>query len=261
MAVKLVVSGCCGKMGSSIAALARPSGLLAGGIEAKTHSAIGRDLGEVLWGEPLGVKVTDDVASTLRQADVLIEFTTPEATMEHLQIVFSLKKAMVIGTTGLTDADQQLIAKASEHIPIVFSSNMSIGANVLFELVEIAAQRLSPSYGVKISETHHIHKKDKPSGTAKRLYELIANIRRNQWGLSTDPPESIRKGEVVGDHTVIFSTQFERLELTHHAETRDVFAAGAIEAAKFVVGQPPGLYDMSHVLGASPRLRHAAPQR
>jgi len=246
MAIRLVISGCCGKMGSTIAALAHPS-LLAGGIETKGHPAIGRDLGEVVSGKALGVKVTDDAAAALEQGNVLIEFTTPEATMEHLQVAFSLKKAMVIGTTGLSDMNQQLIAKASESIPIVFSPNMSVGVNVLFELVQIAAEQLSPSYAVKIIEKHHKHKKDKPSGTAKRLHELIANVR-SRWKLSTDIPESIREGEVVGDHTVIFSTPFERVELTHHAETRDVFAVGAIEAAKFVAEQPPGLYDMSHVL-------------
>ena len=180
--------------------------------------------------------------------------------MAHLQAAFSMGKAMVIGTTGLSETDRQVIERASADIPIVFSPNMSVGVNVLFELAETAAQRLSPSFDVHIRETHHVHKKDTPSGTAQRLYDLIAAVR-NQWKLKTDVPESIREGEVVGDHTVVFSTPFERLELTHHAESRDVFAVGAVEAAKFLAGQPPGLYDMSHVLQASARLRHAAPKR
>lgn len=256
MVVKVVISGCCGKMGSSIAALARPSVNkppidLVGAVEAKNHPAIGRDLGEVLWGEPLGLKIADDAASALKDADVLVEFTTPEATMDHLRAALSLKKAMVIGTTGLIEADQQVIAQASETIPIVLSPNMSVGVNVLFELVQIAAERLTPSFHeVRIVEKHHTHKKDKPSGTAKRLQELIAKIR-SSWRLSADVPcESIREGEIVGDHTVIFSSPVERVELTHHAKTRDVFAVGALKAAQFVAGRAPGLYGMSHVLKA-----------
>jgi 4-hydroxy-tetrahydrodipicolinate reductase len=253
MVVKVVISGCCGKMGSSIAALARasvnkPPIDLVGAIETKNHPAIGKDLGEVLGNGPLGLKITDDAAAALGKGDVLIEFTTPEATMDHLRIARSLNKAMVIGTTGLIDADRQLITAASKAIPIVFSPNMSVGVNVLFEVVKIATTRLGPSYTVNIIEAHHEHKKDAPSGTAKRLQELIAGIR-SQWHVPPGIPcESIRKGEIVGDHTVVFSSPSERLELTHRAATRDVFAIGALKAAQFVVGRPPGLYDMSHVL-------------
>jgi 4-hydroxy-tetrahydrodipicolinate reductase len=257
MAVKLVVSGCCGKMGSRIAALAPPA-LLAVGLEARGHAAVGRDLGEVVSGKALGVRVTDDAAAALEQGTVLVEFTTPEATMEHLGLAVSLQKAMVIGTTGLSDADRQRIGQAAARIPIVLSPNMSVGVNVLFELVQTAAERLSPSYAVRITETHHLHKKDAPSGTAKRLHELIAAVR-SRWNLSTEAPESIREGEVVGDHTVVFSTPFERVELTHRAQTRDVFAVGAIEAAKFAAGQPPGLYDMADVLRQTSDMRHETP--
>ena len=255
MLVKVVVSGCCGKMGSRIAALAQPSLNkppidLVGAIEAKNHPDIGRDLGEVLGEKPIGVKITDDAASVLKNADVLIEFTMPEATMDHLRIVTSLKKAMVIGTTGLTEADRELIAASARTIPIVFSPNMSVGVNLLFELVQAAAERLGPSYRVEIVEAHHEHKKDAPSGTAKRLQELLGKVR-SRWHLPADIPcQSIRRGEIVGDHTVIFSGPFERLELMHHAESRDTFALGALQAAKFIAGRPPGLYEMSDVLGA-----------
>ena len=254
--VRVVVSGCAGKMGSRIAALAQPSINkppvdLVGAVEAKGHPAVGKDLGEVLGEKPTGLKITDDLASALKKGDVLVEFTMPEATIDHLRIALSLKKAMVIGTTGFPDADRQLITEASKAIPIVFSPNMSVGVNVLFELVQAAAKRLGPSFDVKMTEAHHAHKKDKPSGTAKRLQELLANVR-SQWHLPAEIPcESIRQGEIVGDHTVIFSGPFERLELMHHAESRDVFALGALKAAQFVASQPPGLYDMSHVLQAS----------
>ena len=254
MPVKIAIAGCCGKMGSSIATLARPSINrppidIVGAIEAKHHASLGRDLGELLWGEPLGVTITDDAASALQHADVLIEFTTPESTMEHLRAALSLKKAMVIGTTSVIDADRQLITHASQTIPIVMSPNMSVGVNVLFELTQVAAERLAPSFkDVRIVEAHHQHKKDKPSGTAKRLQELIGHVRSTHHLSSDIPCESIREGEIVGDHTVIFSSPVERVELTHHANTRDVFAVGALKAAQFVVKQQPGLYDMSHVL-------------
>jgi 4-hydroxy-tetrahydrodipicolinate reductase len=251
MAIKLVVSGCCGKMGSSIARLARPSAYtLIGAIETKNHPAIGKDLGEVLGNGPLGVKITDDPSVALETGDVLIEFTTPEATMEHLQLASSLKKAMVVGTTGLSDEHRQRITKASSAIPIVFSPNMSVGVNVLFELAQLAAERLTGRFDFheQIIEKHHQHKKDTPSGTAKQLQELIGKVR-SRWRLPPDVEcESIREGEIVGDHTVLFSNQFERLELTHHAETRDVFAVGALKAAQFVAGKSPGLYSMADVL-------------
>jgi 4-hydroxy-tetrahydrodipicolinate reductase len=243
-------------MGSTIAALAltwkksHPPLEIVGAVEAKNHPNIGRDLGEVLEGKPLGVRIGDDVGQAVQQGDVLIEFTGPEATMEHLRVTSSLKKAMVIGTTGLSETDRQLIVKASETIPIVFSPNMSVGVNVLFELVQLAAERLTGRYDFheEIIEKHHQHKKDAPSGTAKHLQELIGTVRSNHH-LSPDVPcRSIREGEVVGDHTVIFSSPFERVELTHHAESRDVFAVGALKAAQFIAGKKPGLYSMADVL-------------
>ena len=239
-------------MGRAIATLALQDSVFTIGaaLEASGHEAIGRDYGTVLGAsKPLSVKVGDDVAAALKQGDVMIEFTLPDVTLAHVQAAQQLRKPMVIGTTGLSDAQRATLNTAAKTIPIVFSANMSVGVNVLFDLVRTAAQRLGPSFEVSMVEKHHQHKKDKPSGTAKTLQGIILEARtRSSVPLREVPCESIREGEIVGDHTVTFSNAFERVELTHHAERRDVFAAGALKAAAFIVTQRPGLYDMSDVL-------------
>lgn len=248
MAIKLVISGCCGRMGSRIAALALNDSLfaIAGAIETTGHQAIGQDLGLLVGARSLGVRVTDDAKAALERGDVLIEFTQPDATLEHLEAARRLKKAMVIGTTGFGEAQRAAIGNAAKEIPIVLSPNMSVGVNVLFELVQLAATRLGAAYDVEIVEAHHRAKKDSPSGTAKRLAELIAAIRRQEP--AHIPVHAIRAGDIIGDHTVVFAGPSERLELAHRAQSRDVFAVGALKAAAFVHTQPPGLYDMGHVL-------------
>jgi len=253
---RLVVAGCCGRMGSRIAALSLTSDhsdvlKLTGAVEVPGHPSLGKDLGEVLERGRLGLQITDQLAAAFKDADVLIDFTRPDATLANLALAAKLKKAVVIGTTGLDERGREAVAAASRAIPIVFSPNMSLGVNLLFELAQLAAERLGPEYGVKIVEAHHQHKKDAPSGTAKRLQEVIGGVRHG-WGLGKDVPcESIREGEIVGDHTVTFSGKFEVLELTHRALNRDVFALGALKAAAFVAKQPAGLYDMSDVLKAT----------
>ena len=250
-------------MGSRIATLALSGDLsgtfqLVGAVEESGHPAMGRDLGEVLERGRLGVHVTDQLSEPLKDADVLIEFTRPEATLAHLQAAAKLKKAVVIGTTGFDERGRQAIETAARSIPIVFSPNMSLGVNLLFELVQLAAERLGPDYGVKIVESHHKGKKDAPSGTAKRLQEVIGEVRQ-RWHLGKEVPcESIREGEIVGDHTVTFSGKFEVLELTHRAMNRDVFALGALQAAGFAAKQPAALYDMSDVLKGSTHDRDRA---
>ena len=252
MAIKLVIAGCCGRMGRSIAALALQDGAFAIGaaLEAAGHEALGRDLGLAL-GQPTdaGVTVVADARSAIAQGDVVVEFTAPDVTVAHVQLARELRKPMVIGTTGLSDAQMETVRLASGAIPVVLSPNMSLGVNVLFELARIAAERL-PGYDVEVVESHHRQKKDAPSGTAKRLVEVLASARKALPG--TIPVHAVRAGDIVGDHTVILAGPSERLELTHRAHAREVFARGALRAARFVIGKKPGLYDMSHVLASPP---------
>ena len=252
MVIRLAISGCCGRMGQAIAkgALRNGNFTLAAALESSGHPSVGRDYATVL-AEPLPatVVVTDDARRALAAADVLIEFTTPEATAAHVPLAQDLGKPMVIGTTGLAGPQQALLQAASRKIPLVVSPNMSLGVNVLFELAQLAAQRLGPAYDVEVVEAHHHQKKDAPSGTAKRLADVLAAARKQ--AVAQIPVHAIRAGDIVGDHTVILAGPSERLELTHRAQSREVFAQGALRAAQFVVTQKPGLYDMSHVLTAS----------
>ena len=252
MAIKLVISGCCGRMGQAIARSALTNGAftLAAVMEVPGHEAIGRDYRAII-GQPVNgaILVIGDARQALKQGDLLIEFTAPDATIAHAKLAQELQKPMVIGTTGFSDTQLDALRAIAKSIPIVFSPNMSVGVNVLFELAQLAAQRLGSSFDVEIVESHHRHKKDAPSGTAKRLAELLASIRNQLSG--SVPVHAIRAGDIVGDHTVILAGPSERLELTHRAHSRDVFAQGALRAAQFVVKQKPGLYDMSHVLKSS----------
>ncbi len=248
MAVKLVISGCAGRMGRRIVALALadPAFAVVGGVEAAGNPTITQDVGALAGAGPIGVPVTSDLKATLARGDVLVEFTQPEATLAHLQIARELRKSIVVGTTGLTDEQRQALTAAAKDIAIVFSPNMSVGVNLLFELVRSAAQQLGLRYDVEIVEAHHKAKIDAPSGTAKRLAEMAADGRKQTP--AQIPVHAIRAGDIVGDHTVVFAGPFERIELTHRASNRDVFAIGALRAAQFLASQPPGLYDMRHVL-------------
>ena len=183
----------------------------------------------------------------ISKCDCLIEFTAPQATVEHVRIAARLKKGVVIGTTGLSKEENDVIQKASKNIPIVMSPNMSIGINLLFKLCQDAAHALSKEYKVSMREVHHVHKKDSPSGTAKRLADLVASERKIP--ATEIPIEAIREGEVVGDHQVTFESTDETIELFHRAKSRDTFAAGALKAAKFLAGKKSGLYNMRDVLG------------
>ncbi|MBI2884802.1 MAG: 4-hydroxy-tetrahydrodipicolinate reductase [Candidatus Omnitrophica bacterium] len=248
MPVKLAITGCAGRMGARIAhlALADRAVTIAAAVEVRGHRAVGQDLGVWLGQPPLNVRVTDDVRAALNASDVLIEFTEPASTVANVQAAIASNKAVVIGTTGLTEAQAQAIRQAAARIPVVWSPNMSLGVNVLFELARLAAQRLGSGYDVEVVEAHHRGKKDAPSGTAKRLVEVLAQAR--QVPVDAIPVHAIRAGDIVGDHIVVLAGPAERLELTHRAHSRDVFAGGALRAAQWVAGQPPGLYDMSHVL-------------
>ncbi|MCM8779149.1 MAG: 4-hydroxy-tetrahydrodipicolinate reductase [Candidatus Omnitrophica bacterium] len=233
--IRLAVSGACGKMGSRIIDLASKEKdfQLTVLLEAKGHQKIG----SIVY----GVKISDN-PEEIKNGDCLIEFTNPLATIEHLNICVKYNKAMVIGTTGLSEEEKMKVKDASRYIPIVFSPNMSVGVNLLFRLVREAASLLS-EYNVRIIEAHHIHKKDAPSGTAKMLAEII----KRQTGKEVKDIKSIREGEIVGDHRVIFDSPYDTIELFHSAKTRDIFAKGALIAARFVVRQKTGLFDMEAV--------------
>jgi len=256
--VKIIVSGVCGRMGSRIFNLAGEDKELqiVAGLEKKGHPDIGKEL-------PGGVKISSELEKIVHLTDVLIEFTTPEATLEHLEIVSKAKKAIVIGTTGFTEEEMNKIKKIAQNIPLVISPNMSVGVNLLFRLVKEVAGVI-PDYDIEIIEAHHNQKKDAPSGTALKLAQIIAQELNRDLGKVAlygrqgivGPRKkdeiaifALRAGDIVGEHNIIFATQGERIELIHRAHSRDTFARGALRATKWVVKQPPGLYDMIDVLG------------
>jgi len=263
--IKVIVSGVCGRMGSMISRLVceQKDMELVGAVERPGHEAIGCDISEKLGYEEIGVTIVDNLEQVIELGEVLIEFTNPKTTIEHLEIAASNNKAMVIGTTGLNDTQVARIEKLSNSIPIVFAPNMSIGVNLLFKLVGEVAKILGDDYEIEIIEVHHHHKKDAPSGTAIKLGKIIAEslnrdfnqvtVYGRQGQIGTRKKEEIgifavRAGDVVGEHTVLFCTEGERIELIHRAHSRLTFAQGAIKAARFVAKQSPGLYDMQDVL-------------
>ncbi|MFN3966249.1 MAG: 4-hydroxy-tetrahydrodipicolinate reductase [Endomicrobiia bacterium] len=255
--VKIIISGICGKMGSRILALAQQDKEIeiVAGLEAKNHQMIGKKI------QPSNIIVESELEKVIDKSDVLIEFTNPQATIEHIKILETFKKACVIGTTGLSEEQVSQIKNASKKIPIVFSPNMSIGVNLLFKLASEVAKILQ-NYDVEIVELHHNKKKDAPSGTALKLAEKIKIARQKKLkevfsrAGETGPRKpdeigifAVRAGDIVGEHTVIFAGTGERLELIHKAHSRDTFASGALTAAKWIVNRQPGLYDMTDVLG------------
>jgi len=235
--IRLAVSGCQGRMGSRILELAFNDleFTVVCILEDKSHPAINSKVKHL--------SITDN-SDMIKEAEVLIEFTSPEATMEHLKNCLQYKKATVIGTTGLNVAQIDQIKEAGREIPIVLSPNMSVGVNIFFSLLQEAAKNLPSDYAIKIVEAHHIHKKDAPSGTAKQLAQIIKEAR----GEEVKDIQSIREGEIVGDHRVFFDGPFDTIELRHSAKTRDIFAQGALVAAKWIVNKKAGLYNMQDVL-------------
>jgi len=178
---------------------------------------------------------------------VLIDFSTIEATLKHIPDAAARGIPLVIGTTGLNEIQLAVLRKAAQSTAMVFAPNMSVGVNVLFKLLASAAKSLGPEFRVSMEETHHVHKKDAPSGTAKKALETI--LQNSNWQEKDIPIAAHRTGEVVGDHSITFSSALETLTLSHHAVSRDLFASGALTAARWVVGKKPGLYSMQDVLG------------
>lgn len=236
--IKLGVSGACGRMGRRIIYFAgkEKDVTVLFGLEVKGCPDVNKKVE--------GVMIVDDLQA-VRTCDCLIDFTAPQATIEHLSCAVDFKKAVVIGTTGLDEGHISKIKEASKHIPIVFSPNMSVGVNLLFKLTGIAASVLK-DYGVYIEEAHHVHKKDSPSGTAKKIAQVI---NEHGFHIRSEEIKAIREGEIIGDHKIVFESDTDKIEISHSAKTRDIFAQGAVVAAKWVVSKKPGLYSMGDVLG------------
>lgn len=264
--VRAAVAGIGGRMGSRIAQLARETeGVeLIGVFEHPAHPAVGKDVAEIIGGSPTGMRISGNMEQALGDADVVIDFTNASASLGHLQVAAARKVPMVVGSTGFSADQMEQARELSRNFPCVLTPNMSMGVNVLFKVVADVARLLGGGFDVEIVEAHHRFKKDAPSGTALKLAQIVAGAlerdldqvgvyaRHGLIGERTDQEigiQTLRGGDIVGEHTVLFAGLGERIELTHRAHSRDNFARGAIRAALWVVQQPPGLYDMQHVLG------------
>jgi 4-hydroxy-tetrahydrodipicolinate reductase len=252
-------------MGSRIVALHREVGLrLAAALEAPSHRAVGRDAGEAAGVGVLGVPITADAAAAITRDRVLVEFSVPDASLEHLRLVARAGARAVIGTTGFSAAQRDEIATLARQAAILVAPNMSVAVTLAFSLLRTMAKALGDDYDVEITEVHHRYKKDAPSGTAVRMAEIVAealgrDLRKagvyGREGLVGERSAkeigvmSLRSGDVVGEHTVSFGTLGERLELTHRAHSRDTFARGALRAVRWIAARGPGLYSMHDVLG------------
>lgn len=266
--VRMLVAGAAGKMGRAVItqALATPGVAIAGGFERSGHPAIGRDLGPLTGLDSLGVAVEESAEKSIRRADALIDFTAPSASLENVRIAAGAGIPVVIGTTGFAAHEDAEIAALAAKIAIVKSGNMSLGVNLLAGLVREAAARLGPEYDIEIVEAHHRAKIDAPSGTALMLARAAADGRgvevdaasvRTRDGVIGERPSGaigfavVRGGGIIGDHEVMFAGPDEVISLSHRAIDRGLFAKGAIAAAKWAIGKPPGLYSMADVLGFS----------
>ena len=262
----VVVAGAAGRMGSRVVACMRDAGdlRLVAALEATGHPALGRDVGEAAGVGSSGVAIGADAADAIRRDRVLVEFSLPEPTLEHLRLAAATGARAVIGTTGFAPAQRDEIAALARRTAIMLSPNMSVGVTLALQLLATMARALGDDYDVEITEIHHRFKKDAPSGTALRMAEVVAEALGRDltsvgvYGRQGQPGErstkeigvmSLRSGDVVGEHTVSFGTLGERLELTHRAHNRDTYARGAVRAARWITGRPPGLYSMQDVLG------------
>jgi len=265
MTVRAAIAGVSGRMGRALleAVAADPDCALHAAIDRPGSPLVGQDAGAA-WGGASGVSVSDQPAAALSGAQVLIDFTRPEATFGYLDACAAAGVPLVIGTTGFDAAGKARIDEAAKRIPIVFAPNMSVGVNLLMKLAELAAEVLQDGYDIEIIEAHHRHKVDAPSGTALGLGQAVARaIDRDLASCAVfgregvtgerDPKTigfaTVRGGDIVGDHTLLFAGIGERVELTHKASSRATFAQGALRAAKWLQGRAPGLYDMRDVLG------------
>ncbi|RTL52964.1 MAG: 4-hydroxy-tetrahydrodipicolinate reductase [Rhodocyclaceae bacterium] len=262
--IRFALVGSAGRMGRTLieAVLAAEDAELVAAIEQPGSPYLGKDAGELI-GSPCGVLVSSDLDAGLAKADCLIDFTRPEGTLVHLAACRKHKVGLVIGTTGFNAEQKKTIEAAAKEIPIVFAPNMAVGVNAVFKLLEMAARILNEGYDVEVIEAHHHHKVDAPSGTAIRMGEIVASALgrdleecavygreghtgprpATQIGFST-----IRGGDIVGDHTVLFAGVGERIEITHKSASRMSYALGSLKAARFMRGKASGLFDMQDVL-------------
>lgn len=264
--VRAAIAGIAGRMGSRIAQLIGDTeGIeVAAGFEHPDHPKIGKDISEVIAGASSGLTVAGTIQDVLDKADVVIDFTSAATSLAHMQAAAGSKKPMVIGSTGFSPEQMSQARELAANFPCILAPNMSVGVNVLFKVAADVARLLGDDFDIEIVESHHRFKKDAPSGTAVKLAQVIAESlgrdlgqvgvyarhgligERNSKEIGI---QTLRGGDIVGEHTVLFAGLGERIELTHRAHSRDNFARGAIHAALWIVRQPPGLYDMQNVLG------------
>ena len=245
------------------AVLAAPDAELAAALDIPGSPSLGKDAGELV-GNACSVKVSDDIEAALKNADCLIDFTRPDGTLKHLEVCRRLGVHAVIGTTGFSAEQKKQIEAVAHDIPVVFAPNMAVGVNVVFKLLDMAARILNDGYDIEIIEAHHRHKIDAPSGTALRMGEVVANaVERSlaecavygREGHTGERPATqigfatVRGGDIVGDHTVLFAGTGERVEITHKAASRMPYALGSLRAARFLREKKCGLFDMQDVLG------------
>lgn len=264
--IKAIVAGAAGRMGGRIIHMIRQSQAvtLAAAFEHPDHPQVDQDAGQVVGLGHIGVKIAKSLKEVVGEGEVLIDFTTPESTLENMRLASSEGLSMVVGTTGITGDDLEEVINLAKGIRCVMAPNMSVGVNVMFRIAGEMAKILGNDYDMEILEVHHRRKKDAPSGTALRLAQILASAvgrdldkiavyeRKGLTGERSDEEIGIqtwRAGDIAGEHTVMFGGTGERLELIHRAHNRDNFARGALRAAEWVVKQPLGLYDMQDVLG------------
>ena len=262
---RVCIAGASGRMGRMLieAVHAADDCVLSGALDVASSPALGQDASAFL-GHAAGLAITADLAQGLSGSQCLIDFTRPEGTMAHLRACVDHGVKLVIGTTGFTEAQKAEIAEAAQHIAVVMAPNMSVGVNVTLKLLEMAAKALATGYDIEIIEAHHRHKVDAPSGTALKMGEVIADAlgrdlktcavyeRYGHTG-ERDPSSigfaTVRGGDIVGDHTVLFAGTGERIEITHKSASRSTYAQGSLRAVRFLAGQQRGLFDMFDVLG------------
>lgn len=262
----IIVTGATGRMGSRITALSKDySDLrLAGATERKGHDAVGKDIGLIAGIGETGIILTDGLENIIASCDVVIDFTQTGSSIEHLKLASAKGKAMVIGTTGFSKDQIRELESLAKNVPVILAPNMSVGVNLLLKVLHDIARVLGDEYDIEIVEAHHRLKKDAPSGTAMKMAQVIADAidrnldevavyaRKGIIGERTKREigiQTVRAGDIVGEHTVLFGGLGERIEITHKASSRDTFARGALKAALWVHNKPAGLYDMQDVLG------------